>query len=237
METKKEKRSFKKISIAALVSLAVIMGTFGGTWAYYGASRAMANPLRTPGSGVAIVEDFNPTDSFLPGETVVKKVAFQNTGDMDLYLRVKIPPSEGWYESVIDNVNGTETTVVRPVDEGKLLVSRVIKDWTEEWGNQRADDSWDDGTEWVTIGDYRYYKKILPAGGSTADILSSIKLDPAVSNDRHAADYSDKIYKLTFDAEAIPVYADGQATYGIEAEWKMTAEMGNEGILSWEIIQ
>lgn len=230
MKTKKEKPSFKKISIAALVSLAVIMGSFGGTWAYYGASQSIANPLRTPDSSVAIVEDFNPTDSFLPGETVTKKVAFQNTGDMDLYLRVKIPPSEGWYESVFKNGNAVG---VFPVDENKLLTSRVIKNWTKEWGEQAADGSWSDGDEWITFGSYRYYKKILPAGGHTADILESIKLDPEVSNDRHAADYSDKIYKLTFDAEAVPVYADGNESYGIEAEWGMTAEL-NGGLLKWK---
>lgn len=221
---KEKKKSLKKIGIASLASLAVIAGSFGATWAYYSDGQSLENPFTTPHSGAAVVEEFDPDSSFLPGETVPKKVAFQNTGDMDLYLRVKIPPKEGWF---------TPAQGGNPVQENeKLLTDQVIKEWTKYWGAEDTKNGvWTEGEEWITIGEYRYYKKILPKGETTENILESIKLNPEVSNDRHAANYSDQIYKLTFDAEAVPVYDDGQS--GVEEEWKVRVEQKPDGSLKW----
>lgn len=215
---KKKKKSLKKTGMALLTSMALIAGSFGSTWAYYySGSQMLENPLTTSHSGAVIVEIFDSSSSFLPGETVEKRVAFQNTGEMDLYLRVRIPPNEGWYDKKASNT--------------KLSTDRVIKTWTAEWGEEDGSGGWKDGSEWVTIGDYRYYTKILPQGEVTKDILESIRLDPEVSNDRHAANYSDQIYKLTFDAEAVPVYED--SSYGVREEWQMNVEKQADGTLHW----
>ncbi len=218
-----KKKALKKIGIVSLACLAVIAGSFGATWAYYSDGQSLENPLTTPHSGAAVVEEFDPDSSFLPGETVPKKVAFQNTGDMDLYLRVKIPPAEGWF---------TPSQGGPAQENQKLRTDQVIKEWTEYWGAEdTGNGGWADGTEWVTVGEYRYYKKVLPKGETTNNILESIKLSPEVSNDRHAANYSDQIYKLTFDAEAVPVYDDGQS--GVEEEWNIKVTKGADGSLTW----
>ena len=74
LEEKKAKKSLKKKLIAACGLTAVAAAAFGISWAYYTSSQALANPLTTGDSNVAVVEEFDPTSSFLPGEVVTKKL-------------------------------------------------------------------------------------------------------------------------------------------------------------------
>ena len=163
IERKEKKLSAKPLILAAAAALM----SFGITWAYYSDTIVLANPFATSHSGAAMVEEFNPDSSFLPGETVIKKVAFQNTGEMDIFLRVEVPPKEAWY------AKGEK----EPLDEA-YKTDAVIKNWTDVWpkgGDATDTDYWSkvfmdaDGTK------YRYYRHILPAGETTEDILDSIK--------------------------------------------------------------
>lgn len=232
----KKIRSLKQIKIAGLAALAVAALSFGGTWAYYSGVAAIANPLKTSHSGAALVEEFNPDSSFLPGETVVKELKFVNTGEMDLFLRVEVPPEESWY-----NRKGEVQT--------DLLTSAVIKGWSDVWqGTNTSDGVKNDLTKWVESDEwsqtyretdasgnaryYRYYKKILPVNGATAVILETIQLDPSVSNDRHDWDYSDKIYKLTFNAEAVPVEEQNGAI-AVSSQWNDMSVTEADGLLTW----
>ena len=221
IERKEKKLSAKPLILAAAAALL----SFGITWAYYSDIIVLANPFATSHSGAAMVEEFNPDSSFLPGETVIKKVAFQNTGEMDIFLRVEVPPEEAWYaKGEKDPLGGAYTT------------DAVIKNWTAVWpkgGDAAFTDDWSqvftdaDGTK------YRYYRRILPAGETTEDILDSITLSTEVSNDRHDIDYSDKIYKLTFNAEAVPV-EELNGELSVQSQWNMDVTKGNDGILTWE---
>lgn len=221
IERKGKKLSAKPLILAAAAALM----SFGITWAYYSDIIVLANPFATSHSGAAMVEEFNPDSSFLPGETVIKKVAFQNTGEMDIFLRVEVPPEEAWYaKGEKDPLGGAYTT------------DAVIKNWTAVWpkgGDAAFTDDWSqvftdaDGTK------YRYYRRILPAGETTEDILDSIKLSTEVSNDRHDIDYSDKIYKLTFNAEAVPV-EELNGELSVQSQWNMDVTEGKDGILTWK---
>ena len=86
----------KNKKTASLLILVILLLSFAVTLAYYSDVLTLANPLGTSHSGAAMVESFDPESSFLPGETVIKKVSFQNTGEMDLFLRVEVPPQESW---------------------------------------------------------------------------------------------------------------------------------------------
>ncbi|MCD8371034.1 MAG: BsaA family SipW-dependent biofilm matrix protein [Clostridiales bacterium] len=228
--------------------LAVGLLSFGTTWAFYVNSSVLANPLSTASSGVTMVEEYNPDSSFLPGETVVKQVSFENTGDMDLLLRVEVPPAEAWLTS-----NGESTN---------LDTSYVLKTWSTAWGPLTGvngdgetiynEDGYDlsnasgqlDTSYWTApfseenaSGDtvyYRYYKLVLKKNGTendgdkTGNILESIKLSPEVSNDRHADDYSNKIYELTFNAEAVAVEEETQT--GALSEWNMVATVTGDSV-------
>ena len=221
IERKEKKLSAKPLILAAAAALL----SFGITWAYYSDIIVLANPFATSHSGAAMVEEFNPDSSFLPGETVIKKVAFQNTGEMDIFLRVEVPPKEAWYaKGEKEPLGGAYTT------------DAVIKNWTAVWpkgGDAAFTDDWSqvftdaDGTK------YRYYRRILQAGETTEDILDSITLSTEVSNDRHDIDYSDKIYKLTFNAEAVPV-EELNGELSVQSQWNMDVTEGEDGILTWE---
>ncbi len=134
------------------------------------------------------------------------------------------------------------------LDEKQIARVKEIKDEIINLSDSKETDDWTkvykvpqkDGT----VKKYRYYKKILeaPQAGQnknvrTNNILDSIKLSEAVSNDRHVTDYSDKVYKLTFNAEAIPVEDSGDAQYGISALWNMKAAIGTDGTVIWEEVQ
>lgn len=221
-----ERKGKKLLAKPLILAAAAALMSFGITWAYYSDTIVLANPFATSHSGAAMVEEFNPDSSFLPGETVIKKVAFQNTGEMDIFLRVEVPPEEAWYAKGKKEPLG-----------GAYRTDAVIKKWTDgiwpEGGDAADTDYWSqvftdaDGTK------YRYYRRILPAGETTADILDSIKLSTEVSNDRHDIDYSDKIYKLTFNAEAVPV-EELNGKLSVQSQWNMDVTEGEDGILTWE---
>ena len=225
MKKMKEKRNRKQVKIAVFAAVATIFLSFGITWAYYSDTIVLANPFATSHSGAAMVEDFNPDSSFLPGETVIKKVAFQNTGEMDIFLRVEVPPEEAWYAK-----GGKE-----PLD-APYTTGAVTKNWTI--GVWPGDDDEDETDDWSQVFEdengrkYRYYKHILPAGETTEDILDSISLSTEVSNDRHDIDYSDKIYKLTFNAEAVPV-EEQNGELSVQSQWRMTVTEDTDGGLIW----
>lgn len=276
-----KKRPFKKIAAVAVISAGMVLASFGGTWAYYQSELSLVNPLSTPDSSVVMVEDFNPTQSFLPGETAVKKVWFENTGDMDLFLRVEVLPEEGWYKY------GSDKQLVTA--EG-LEPSKVIKNWSDAWTEkkdtrtdfvktppdkqdvklqvQKDEDAknWGETALWTEAYQdtdkkyYRYYRRILfkkgsraepsATGGtapedesldSTAPILESITLSNAVTNDRHDTNYSDKVYVLTFNAQAVPVEGEdvlenntmASSQVGVETMWHMRVERDGNGQLIW----
>lgn len=223
IERKEKKLSAKPLILAAAAALL----SFGITWAYYSDIIVLANPFATSHSGAAMVEEFNPDSSFLPGETVIKKVAFQNTGEMDIFLRVEVPPEEAWYAKGENEPLG-----------GDYTTDAVIKNWTDGiWPKGGDTASTADWSQVFTDADgtkYRYYRRILQAGETTEDILDSITLRPDVSNDRHDIDYSDKIYKLTFNAEAVPV-EELNGELSVQSQWNMDVTEGEGGILTWSV--
>lgn len=224
------------LRIAAVAAIGALAG-FGGVLAYYGDTASLVNSLSTAASGVAMVEEFNPSAYFIPGEEVTKVVQFKNTGNADLFLRIEVPAEERWLDA-----DGTAADELEP--------SKVIKGWTDAWTDTEQEingvqeklqigvdtegltpDLWGETDLWsIAYKDdsgryWRYYKKVLQPGELTDPIMTYIKLDPMASTDRHSPDYSDKIYKLTFNAQAVQTEWREGATNGenlaASSEWKM----------------
>lgn len=250
MEKGKRKCPRGKLRMACLGGMAALLVSFGTTWAYYSDQVTLVNPLSTSHSGVIMAEEFNPKDSFLPGEAVTKKLWFENTGEMDLFLRVELPPKEEWVDASWLNteyvIKGwTEAWTANteePEDQEELHGERVPAQKQEQWGSTEL---WSEVfTETDSSGKehfYRFYRKVLPAAGQTDPILESIKLSSKASNDRHEDDYSGKIYKLEFTAQAVPVENPGEIgsdqtqSLGVQAEWGMEVSLNTEsGILTWK---
>lgn len=232
MEEKKTDRPAGIWKPALCLAAVSALLSFGTTWAFYSDAAFLPNSLSVSHSGAAMVEEFNPDSSFLPGETAVKKVAFENTGKMDIFLRVEVPPEEAWYE------NGQKRE--------DLKTSYVLKNWTpgvwipEESQKEGAPGyAQEETAQWTEAflaengKYYRYYKFLLTPGAATDAILESVTLSPEVSNDRHADDYSDKVYKLSFNAEAVPAQEQGDSL-SVQAEWGMTVSQGADGALTWK---
>ena len=114
---------------------------------------------------------------------------------------------------------------------------------TEEWAPKQLDtgmvekgwtDSWK--LDWVRIGDYFYYRKVLGKAGSGEDttpvILEylTLKAEDKVTNDYHILpDYSGGIYELRFEAQAIAATAAS-----VTSLWWDLKDQAETGRLEWE---
>lgn len=179
-------RKIHKKLVAAMVGF-FCLTTIGTSMASYTNRINITNPFNTSGpSSAVMLENFNPDSTFLPGETVEKQPYFKNTGEADLLLRVEVT-------AVWKNNDGSVFVPGDPFSDS----DKVTKSWTDSWKN-----------EWVQIGNYYYYNEILKkpgeAGDTTPIILEKLQLSAEVSNDKHDADYSSRVYELSFDAEAVP---------------------------------
>lgn len=85
----KNKKVYGLVGIAALAAV-------GGTFAYYSAEQTFTNPFNTTNYGSQATEKFNPADGdeWTPGVKVNKDVYATNTGDGDVWVRVKF--DESW---------------------------------------------------------------------------------------------------------------------------------------------
>ena len=85
----------KNLKIAAALGVVAVVAV-GGTFAYYTAQQTFENPFSTTDYSTSAVEKFNPAESnkWEPGATVDKKVTAKNTGEGDVWVRVKF--DEAW---------------------------------------------------------------------------------------------------------------------------------------------
>jgi len=169
-KTKQKKRGFLRRIVLGL-SVAGMVAAIGG-FAYAASLHSVqqTNILQSRDVSVKIDENF-PDPTITPGETKTKAVAFTNTSSAPVFLRVSY--AETW-------TNGGQWLP----DDG----SHAVKNWTPAWN-----------ADWVDGGDgWYYYKKVLAAGASTGDILSSVTFPPGL-----ASPYADGQYSLSFTAEAV----------------------------------
>ena len=127
------------------------------------------NYLQSRNTGIEIIENF-PDNTVSPGNVKTKEVAFINTGSSPVFLRIAY--LETW-----------ENGGVWLQSDG----THCVKRWTK---------SFDD--DWVSTDGWYYYKKVLPAGGNTGNILSGIEFPGNLS-----PEYSEGSYTLDFLAEAV----------------------------------
>lgn len=222
-----------------LISLGLLLLTaVGMTVAYYNSQKDFHNKFQTGAPGVAIQEEFDPADLWLPGEEKSKKVWFTNTGEMDMYLRFKVEVQ--WK----DGEKPQKVTDVKDLLGEKGIVTLYWRDSNKDggitWTQAAAGTPPFSGlltpvtvTELVdgenVSTTYYYYNKVLKAGESTERVLESVKFSPELSNDPHEhTDYSNVQIDVTIKGET--VLANPKAA---DDEWDMTAEDDGSGNLSW----
>ena len=157
----------RKIKVmAGLLALALVVGVL----AYFSKTMSIDNPFSTKKYGGETVEKFTPKDDWEPGGKVTKEVQAKNTGDYDLYVRVKF--DEKW-ERNNEVISGTklsseDSTKFFPESEDKSVTdgSSVYKHLTGV-----LDGTWVDGKD-----GYFYYKTVLSKGQTTTKILDYVTL-------------------------------------------------------------
>lgn len=198
--------------LAVILAGSVMAVGFSSTWAYYSDTQSILNPFHTTNSSIDMIEDFNPAETILPGETVDKKPYFVNTGDTELVLRLKMDTY--WVDKETDR------------KAENLKTEMVTLNYPEGFANDWVEIPKDSGTY--------YYTHILEGKGEdkskTSNFLDSLTLKPEVSNDAHAADYSTGRFIVDFNAEAVQADAASLAV----SNWGLTQSKEGVDSLNWK---
>jgi len=204
-ENKKNKKRIV-VFLAGLAALALVVGV----WAYYSAVHTISNGLKTATYekyGSELVEKFTPEIDWKAGQTVAKEVEVKNTGDGDLYVRVKL--DETWTFADGSNkpqfVMGSDVADFFPADSsegvenGSVVYKEIVND-----------------TKWIfdDASGYWYYKTKLLSGNSTDLLLKSITL---AQDTNLEGDYT--IVKYYTEADTQP-NADNIGS-DAETQWKV----------------
>lgn len=157
----------KKLKMAAgLLALALVAGTL----AYFAKTMTVDNPFSTKKYGGETVEKFTPEKNWEPGGQVTKEVQAKNTGDYDLYVRVKF--DEKW-EREGQVITGTalssadaERFFPASADASVAGGSSVYKHLAGV-----MDKTWQDGND-----GYFYYSKTLQKDQMTSSLMDYVTL-------------------------------------------------------------
>lgn len=187
-----------KKSLVALIAL-LLVGIVGGTYAYFQSTVHKVNTFKiADGFSAQIDETFDPespdVQSWKPGIEINKDVRVENTGDMDMVVRVYV--NEQWQapsSSDPSQLVACEASVcdgtVGDTDERVITPNLVNTDkWLEKTENG------------VT---YYYYKEVLKPGTKTVEFLDSVILSENLANgDAHLGKtYIYDVYADTIQVE------------------------------------
>lgn len=179
------KHWLKRIRVKAILPAAALIAAaaIGVTFAWQSWDLSVTNKLKAHAAEIEVEEEF---DDSKPWDH--KKVRFKNTGSSSVFLRVSY--TEHWE-------SGEKVILSNQYEDGK---DAAEKHFTDAWE-----------TEWQTFGDgWYYYRKVLPAGQTTADILEKAEFAVPETNPAYAA-YHAADYYLYFKVEAVQC-SDGSNT-------------------------
>ena len=159
----KERRLAERAVTAVTVAAACVALCAGGTLAYFSAEEHAHNVITTGGVGIELVEwgdlertqPFEDAEGVMPGESVVKVVEVENTGQAPVWVRVKA-------DVAVELAEGAQAPEGDPTDV--VAIDFGTEKWTEK-------DGW-----W-------HYNEILPAGETTSPLFQHVTFDgPGMGN-------------------------------------------------------
>lgn len=198
------------IIILALALLAVI----GMTIAYYTSRNDFKNEFSVAKPGVAVVEEFNPADDWVPGEEKTKEAWFTNSGEIDMLLRFHVDVA---WEADTAPANAKEAAEVVTLNRDSAFENNFVS-FTE---NDKV---------------YYYYKKVLKPGEATTNVLDSVTFSSDLSNDHHGVNYENAQVNIIITGETVIASPNEDGYAEAAEEWNKTARIisGGEGINSVE---
>lgn len=214
-----------KIKLAGLAGILAVAAV-GGTFAYYTASQTFSNPFDTTNYTTYATEKFNPAEGheWKPGTKVDKEVSATNTGDGEVWVRVKF--DESWTKDgesdpfhTLDSKN-TQFNPTATSPEGTFLANTFQASATD--GEVPADEgsvvhkelknvvdtAVTGANNWYYCADdgYFYYTTTLKKGEKTTDLLDYV----ALCADTDMGLFHDiEKYCLVDKGDPEPVYPDG----------------------------
>ena len=160
------KKSKKIKAAVGLLALAMVVGTL----AYFSKTMSIDNPFSTKKYGGETVEKFTPENNWEPGGQVTKEVQAKNTGDYDLWVRVKF--EEKW-ERDGQLIDGTKLSSTDAAKFFPASADNAVVDGSSVYKNLVGvtDGSWIDGKD-----GYFYYKETLKKDQTTSKLLDYVTL-------------------------------------------------------------
>ena len=169
-----------KIAAAGLAALMLI----GGTLAYFSQTTEINNEFSTGSYEGTTIEKFNPGDGndWQPGASVNKEAGAKNTGDSDLWVRIRL--DETWKNAGkkfgseskdffpnVEKANQVDATDGLTAADTGSVVSKAINVITKEESEAGK-------TGWVEGGDGYFYWNVTLAAktGVTSNLLESVTL-------------------------------------------------------------
>ena len=153
-------------AVVGLLALTLVVGSL----AYFSKVLSIDNPFSTKEYGGETVEKFTPQKDWEPGGQVTKEVQAKNTGDYDLYVRIKF--DEKW-ERNGEVIDGTKLS---SSDKSKFFPASADTSVTGGSSVYKhlagvLDGSWKEGSD-----GYYYYDTTLKAGEMTTKLLDYVTL-------------------------------------------------------------
>ncbi len=198
----------KKSKIALLMFALFLAVSVAGVWAYFGEEMVAENPFYTVRPEISIVEIFDPSDEWVPGEEKQKEVKFQNDGNLDMLMRFTVEKTvydaDGKKQDSIPTKTVNEKEV--PLFEVRFFDDEIAK------------------FELHTDG-YYYYQEVLKKESATDFVIKSIKIADWAGND-----YQD--YELHAIVKAEMVQFDETPNAAKETDWPSYTEA--DGVVTWD---
>ena len=165
----------KKKIIGLFIAGVLVVGSIGGSLAWFTSSDSVTNPFSTastdnpsdPNSGIKINEKFNKeeADNTLPGDNVTKQVNVSNKATYDQLIRVKI--KKVWKDAKGEEKSDLDT---------KNIILNFENNLTDS--NKPEEGKWIEGSD-----GYYYYNGIVNPDGQTANLLESVTLSKDTTNE------------------------------------------------------
>lgn len=149
-----------KITLIAVLSLLVAAAAVGVTYAYLQNTQQQPNTFKVKEDKVSVTETFTEPTTMQIQNEFEKKVAVQNTGTSDQFVRV--------YLDFSDSRIRDKSKLVSPTEEYSW--NEFLTHLPDNWAYVSESDN-------QTLGGYFYYTKILKPNEKTPNLIEKVKTD------------------------------------------------------------
>lgn len=143
-----------------------------GMWAYFSATGVIENMFSTSGTEISIIEVFDPSQQWLPGEKKQKEVKFKNNGSSDMLLRFRVDLKLEDETGKLVDTNSLKSGTGISINSDGIPVYNETPMFTVGWESYLEKNF----TSIVKDGKtYYYYNKILSGKDETENVMTYVQ--------------------------------------------------------------